>query len=241
MIKNVSFVCLLFSVGLSGCSDNSEKIKLEEVSGQVYLINQDKGNVYRVEDNNIVLLEADTKVIMYKKEKEILEKEFNLPNDLIVDGRFKVTQGNISYILTIVEKGYQKLRDEHVDSMLSEISLEAKVPKDDNAISKAKENSNRLQTLVKSYDSNGFKVIQLIADGANDNARFDRINLEFKDEDGFSVFKELVKITGSGFTRLTGVGDDFVGLRIEGNVKNSMASPENIAEIEHTYNGFNVN
>ena len=51
---------------------------------------------------------------------------------------------------------------------------------------------------------------------------------------------EGVKFTGQRFTRITGLGDDYIGIRLEGSVINSRLSPDTVSRINHTYNGFTL-
>jgi hypothetical protein len=235
MKKRMGIMGLFLTVCLSGCSENTEKVKLEEVGGQVYLIEQETGEVYQIKGEKKLLIEALPSSNKKGKDKTIIEDVFSLPNGLIINGRFKVTDGRVAYIFNISDIGYEKIVDETVDLSVKVVDG-ANKKQDENQADK-EHPATKFERLRK-YDSDGFKMIQIISD--NDETRFDQINLEFKDEDGFTILKESVKFTGMKFSRITGLGEDYVGIRLEGSVIGSRLTPDSVSSINHTYNGFTL-
>jgi hypothetical protein len=237
LLKLVARLALL--IALTGCIENSEKVSLKEIGDRVYLIENNTGKVYWLSNGQKQLVTDMADTLRAQKKKNIIEDEFSLPNNLYIDGRFKITSGRVDYILELYDRGYKDFRQKILGEIFKTVNVEADTSKTEPDKEATSKNQKELKK-VEDFDSDGFKVIQLITDRKNDDNRYDRINLKFQDVDGFTVFSESVLLTSASFTRLTAPDGRYMGLRLEGSIIGRTLSPDEVEKISHSYNGFTL-
>lgn len=252
MNKKLAFITPLAVFILSGCFDQDNEIKVDELGGHPVVIDQNSGQIYRLQGQNLIALERVAKSLNVEPTAEVIQSELDLRNNVYADSSFKIESGKVRYIIRIKDREYTELVSrarvlaENTSSTSTEKDVGSKQSQEvEDLVSdlekfSSQQDLEKLLTDLKSYDSNALKVIRAVASSTSDSDRFDRINLTFRDSDGFKVADKSIVLSNSQLTQVMGVHGDLTGLRLEGEIVDSELTPDLIDTVTATYNGFEL-
>ncbi|SHH05826.1 hypothetical protein SAMN05216361_3620 [Marisediminitalea aggregata] len=202
-------------LSLSACYHSTTPIDVKEVGSDVYVIDQEKKEVSVVRRDELVLLQRKDDQPIVLSSPMVLERELGITKNLVFNAKFKVLPGKVMYIGQIVDADFLELSnatDTTIDPATREETREA----------------------MREFNSDGFNMIQQIADNKIPNAG---MTITFRDKDGFKLCQFDIPV--KDFVRLTGPsGDNYAGLRLEGEITDSDITTSGIETIELVYRGF---